>query len=143
MYKDHLKTLKIKLFNLALNPTLFIYLISAAIYLPWFLPNLSDIGPYDETYYLISGRHLLAGNLPDLASGPLISLLYQMTYLPFRNSPFWLIHANSLGRFLLFSFLFMATYFVGGFKLLVCIIRGKATTNSGTCRPSIPEQTIH
>ncbi len=113
MYKDHLKTLNINLLNLALNPTFFIYLISAAIYLPWFLPNLSDIGPYDETYYLISGRHLLAGNLPDLASGPLISLLYQMTYLPFRNSPFWLIHANSLGRFLLFSFLFMATYFVG------------------------------
>ena len=95
------------------EPAFFIYLISTAIYLPWFLPNLSDIGPYDETYYLISGRHILTGNLPDLASGPLISLIYQLTYLPFRNSPFWLIHANSLGRFLFFSFLFLATYFVG------------------------------
>ena len=94
------------------EPAFYIYLISAVIYLPWFLPNLRDIGPYDETYYLISGRNLLQGQLPDLAGGPLLSFFYLLTYLPFINSPFWLIHANSLGRFILFSVVFLGAYHV-------------------------------
>jgi hypothetical protein len=53
---------------------------------------------------------MLKGELPDLAYGPLMSFFYLVCSLPFLNSPFWLIHANSLGRFLLFSSLFLGTW---------------------------------
>ena len=96
------------------TPAFYIYLVAVVIYLPWFLPNLSDIAPWDETYYIISGRNMLSGQLPDLAYGPLLSLFYMFTSLPFLRSPFWLIHANSLGRFLLFSGLFVGAWQVAG-----------------------------
>ena len=92
------------------SPVFYIYLVAVVIYLPWFLPNLSEIAPWDETYYIISGRNILDGQLPDLAYGPLLSLFYMINSLPFLNSPFWLIHTNSLGRFLLFSLLFVGTW---------------------------------
>lgn len=92
------------------SPVFYIYLIAVVIYLPWFLPNLSDIAPWDETYYIVSGKNILNGELPNLAYGPLLSFFYMITSLPFINSPFWLIHANSLGRFLLFSSLFLGTW---------------------------------
>lgn len=92
------------------SPVFYVYLIALVIYLPWFLPNLSDIAPWDETYYIISGRNMLKGEMPDLAYGPLLSFFYLLTSLPFLNSPFWLIHANSLGRFFLFSGLFLGAW---------------------------------
>jgi len=99
--------------SLVSEPAFYVYIIAAVIYLPWFLPNLSDISPWDETYYLVSGRNLLSGQWPSLAYGPLLSVFYAICYLPFRTSNFWLIHANSLGRFLLFSLLFVGTWQVG------------------------------
>ena len=96
--------------DLVRSPAFYIYLVAVVIYLPWFLPNLSDIAPWDETYYIISGRNMLDGQLPDLAYGPLLSFFYLVCSLPFLNSPFWLIHANSLGRFLLFTSLFIGAW---------------------------------
>jgi hypothetical protein len=108
-------SLRIKTFFVGLftEPAFYVYLVAAVIYLPWFLPHLKDIGPWDETYYLISGKALLSGDPPTLAYGPLLSLFYALCYLPFRNSPFWLVQANSLGRFLLFTGLFVGTWQVG------------------------------
>ncbi len=96
--------------GLVKSPAFYVYLVAVVIYLPWFFPNLSDIAPWDETYYIVSGRNMLTGELPDLAYGPLLSFFYLITSLPFLNSPFWLIHANSLGRFLLFSSLFLGAW---------------------------------
>jgi hypothetical protein len=102
--------LKKGLHGLVRSPSFYVYLIAVVIYLPWFLPNLSDIAPWDETYYILSGRNMLRGEMPDLAYGPLLSFFYLITSLPFLKSPFWLIHANSLGRFLLFSSLFLGAW---------------------------------
>ncbi len=96
--------------SLLREPAFYIYLISVVIYLPWFLPTLSDIAPWDETYFIVSGKGLLSGELPELGYGPLLSLVASLGYLPFRNSPFWLIHANSLSRFFLFSFVFVGAW---------------------------------
>ena len=102
--------IKLGVNNLIREPAFYIYLISVVIYLPWFLPNLSDIAPWDETYIIASGRGLLSGDLPELGYGPLLSLVAAISYLPFRGSPFWLIHTNSLYRFLLFSFVFVGAW---------------------------------
>jgi hypothetical protein len=96
--------------SLVREPAFYVYLISAVIYLPWFLPNLSEIAPWDETYYIVSGKGLLNGDWPELGYGPLLSLVAAFSYIPFRTSPFWLIHANSLSRFLLFSFVFVGAW---------------------------------
>ena len=107
------KNLSAKLIALISSPVLYVYLIAVVVYLPWFLPNLSEIAPWDETYYLMSGKLLLSGELPTLAYGPLMALFYAVCNLPFKSSPFWLVHANSLGRFLLFSSLFLGTWQIG------------------------------
>ncbi len=107
------KNLSAKLIALISSPVLYVYLIAVVVYLPWFLPNLSEIAPWDETYYLMSGKLLLSGELPTLAYGPMMALFYAVCNLPFKSSPFWLVHANSLGRFLLFSSLFLGTWQIG------------------------------
>ena len=107
------KTFTQRILGLFQQPAFVIYLIAVVVFLPWFLPNLSDIAPWDETYYLLSGKKMLSGELSSLAYGPLLSFFYMICYLPFKSSPFWLIHANSLGRFLLFSSLFLGTWQVG------------------------------
>jgi len=107
------KNLKKKLLNLINSPAFYIYLFAVVIYLPWFLPNLSEISPWDETYYLMSGKRLFSGEMPSLAYGPLMGVFYAICYLPFKSSPYWLVHVNSLGRFLLFSLLFLGAWQVG------------------------------
>lgn len=104
------KRMQSGLTQLLKTPAFYIYLVAVIIYLPWFLPNLSDIAPWDETYYIVSGRSMWSGEMPDLAYGPLLSFFYMICSLPFVNSPFWLIHANSLGRFLLFTSLFVGAW---------------------------------
>jgi len=112
------------LISLVKEPAFYIYLISLVIYLPLFFPNLSDIGAWDETYYIVNGKEIFSGVWPYLADGPLINFFAGFIYLFFRGSPFWLIHVNSLLRFVLFSFMCGSP--------LRCFIRG---TQSGLdCR---------
>lgn len=105
-FKQGLKTL-------ATSPAFYLYLLAIAIYLPYFLPNLSDIAPWDETYYLLSGKNLLNGQIPAFSGSPVTAIFYALCYLPFKYSPFWLVHTNSLGRFLLFSGVFLGFWQVG------------------------------
>ena len=80
---------------------------------PIFFPNLADLNAWDEAAYVNSGRELLdRGNLPDFAGNPLMSLFYALTYLPFHNSPFWLVQSDSLGRIFLFALLWLSAYLV-------------------------------
>jgi len=115
--KNHLSKLWINirrgLKGLFSEPVFYIYLLAVLLYLPWFLPNISDISPWDETYYIVSGRDMLSGQLPVLGYSPLFSFLAMVCYLFFRDSNFWLIHVNSVMRFLLFSFLFISSWQVG------------------------------
>lgn len=92
---------------------LVVYLIAVFIFSSIFLVNMQDVNIWDETYYIHSGRMLWQGELVTLARSPLASILYGLTYLPFTSSPFWLLLSNSLGRFLLFSLLYWATWFAG------------------------------
>ena len=115
--KNHLLKLWINirrgLKGLFSEPVFYIYLLAVLLYLPCFLPNISDISPWDETYYIVSGRDMLSGQLPVLGYSPLFSFLAMVCYLFFRDSNFWLIHVNSVMRFLLFSFLFISSWQVG------------------------------
>ena len=89
--------------NILTSPSFYIYLFSVLLYLPYFLPNLSDITPWDETYYLLSGKELINGVIPSFSGSPMTAIFYAICYLPFRSSSFWLVQMDSLGRFLLFS----------------------------------------
>ncbi len=102
-----------KLKKIITSPAAVIYLVAVLIFFSTFLVNMENINIWDETFYINGGRQLWQGNLVTLACSPLASFLYGFTYLPFAASPFWLLLSNSLGRFLLFSLLFWATWFVG------------------------------
>lgn len=80
-----------------------------------FLPNLNEINPWDEASYVNKGRELVdLGKWPDYAGNPLVSVFYALTYLPFRSSPYWLIHSDALGRVLLFSLIWWSAVMVAG-----------------------------
>ncbi len=89
-----------------------LYLTNVLLVYANFLPNLGEINLWDEAAYVHSGYRFFISGLPDFGGNPLISLFYALTYLPFRNSPFWLVHSCSLGRFLLFSLLWLSTYLI-------------------------------
>lgn len=61
--------------QLVREPAFYVYLISVVIYLPWFLPTLSEIAPWDETYFIASGKGLVNGDWPVLGYGPFLSLV--------------------------------------------------------------------
>jgi len=107
------QSVKVGIVSILKEPAFYIYLAGVLIYLPLFMPNLSDIAAWDETYYLVNGKAIFSGQLPYLADGPLFNFIAGMLYLIFQKSPFWLIHVNSWMRFLLFSFVFVGTWQVG------------------------------
>jgi hypothetical protein len=78
-----------------------------------FLPNLSDLNPWDESVYINSGRVLVdQGEWPSLAGNPLVAIFFGLTYLPFKSSMLWMVHSASLGKILLLSMLWLGTYLV-------------------------------
>lgn len=87
--------------------------INLILIAPSLFPNLSDIGPWDEMAYVVSGR-LLAdkGEWPVIANNPLTSAFYALTYLPYRASPFWLVHSRTLGKILSFVLLWLSVYLI-------------------------------
>lgn len=92
---------------------LLLFLINLLLISPLFLPNLSDINPWDEANYINKGRELVdLGQWPSFAGDPLVSIFYALTYLPYQHSPYWLVQSCSLGRVLLFSLLWFSAYLV-------------------------------
>ena len=90
---------------------LIFFLISLFLVYPYFVVNLADINPFDESAYINGGRMLLdKGAWSEYGGNPLVDVFYAITYLPFRNSPYWLIYSCELGRFLLFTLLWVSTY---------------------------------
>jgi hypothetical protein len=85
-----------------------IFLLSAAMAYQVFFPSLHEIGGWDEAGYINEGRELAGGTLPRLSHNPAVALLYALTYLPVRSSPYWLIHSCSIARVLLFGLLWLA-----------------------------------
>lgn len=87
--------------------------INLILVAPSLFPNLGDIGPWDEMAYVVGGR-LLAdkGEWPAFANSPLTSAFYALTYLPYRLSPFWLVHSRTLGKTLSFLLLWLSVYLI-------------------------------
>lgn len=101
---------QIKKWNLSLP--LLIYLVDLALLFAFFLPNLSDLNLWDEAAYINSGRFLMAGEIKQFASSPLPSLMYGIFYLFVQKSLFWLLIADALGRFVIFTLFFSGAYLV-------------------------------
>ncbi|MCX5884973.1 MAG: hypothetical protein NT096_03525 [Proteobacteria bacterium] len=94
-----------------LIPLLFI--LNVALVFPIFFPNLSDIGSWDESFYINSGRGVVDGKLlQQFAWNPLLSFLYALVYIPVKFTTFWLIHSCTIGRFILFGLMWLSAYLV-------------------------------
>lgn len=92
-----------------LTPATVLYLLNALLVYAVFFPRLSDLNAWDEAAMIASGPGLLQGGWPIFADNPLLALFYALTYLPFRSSPLWMVYSADLGRFLLFSLLWLGT----------------------------------
>jgi hypothetical protein len=78
------------------------YLVSAS-----FFPNLSEINAWDEATFVNAGRLLLDGQWPLLSNSPLGAIFYALAYVPYADTPLWLVHSVALGRVLLFALLWL------------------------------------
>jgi hypothetical protein len=85
-----------------------IVLLHALIVSRVFFPALSDIGAWDEAFYINEGRELAHGTIPRFSGNPAVATLYALTYLPVHSSPFWLVYSAGIGRVLLFVLLWLA-----------------------------------
>ena len=74
--------------------------------------TLREINFWDEAVYLNTGRSLFLGQLPPFSRNPLIGIFYALTYLPFATSYYWMTQSAMLGRFLLFSLMWISGYLV-------------------------------
>ncbi|MCJ7626714.1 MAG: hypothetical protein MUO76_24750 [Anaerolineaceae bacterium] len=96
------------------DPLLFVALLFliAQLFLVYyeFISSLNDINFWDEAIYMNWGRFLMEGKLPSLTYNPFMALFYGILYLPFKNSPYWLIQICSIGRFLMFCLLWGSAY---------------------------------
>lgn len=89
------------------------FILNIVLIYPILFPNLSDIGMFDESLYINSGRVLVEdGNIPEYAWNPLVACLYAITYIPVQKTTFWLIHSCTIGRFILFGLLWLSAYLV-------------------------------
>jgi hypothetical protein len=93
-----------------INLPLIIYLVNIALLFAYFLPNLSDLNLWDEAAYINSGRLLMEGEIKQFANSPLPSFMYGIFYLFVQKSPFWLLLADALGRFVIFTLFFLGAY---------------------------------
>ena len=91
---------------------LLVFLIQLLFSLYRFFPTLRDINLWDEAVYLNTGRLFAGGTLTSFERNPFIGIVYALTYLPFRNSPYWLMQSASLGRVLLFSLMWWSSYLI-------------------------------
>ncbi len=74
--------------------------------------TLREINFWDEAVYLNTGRSLFLGELPPFSRNPLIGVFYALTYLPFTTSHYWMTQSATLGRFLLFTLMWISGYLV-------------------------------
>ena len=86
------------------------FIVHVSLVLPVLTPNLNDIGMFDESSYVEMGRTV--NNLLPVDETPLTALFYVLTYIPVRNSDFWLIYSCTIGRFVLFGLLWVSWYLV-------------------------------
>jgi hypothetical protein len=90
-----------------------LFLVNLFLVFAIFLPNLSDINPWDEAAYISGGQELMdEGEFPSFGGNPLTSVFFGLTYLPFKTSPYWMVQSVSLARIILFFLLWIGTYLI-------------------------------
>jgi hypothetical protein len=107
-----LRSAKKRIAGRNVSPAAILFVINLVLIYPLMLISLKDLGPFDEMIYIDRGRQLVEGNLPEFARNPFLALLYAATYLPFRASPFWIVHSACAARLILFSLTWLAGYLV-------------------------------
>jgi hypothetical protein len=91
---------------------LFLFALSVFLFFNFFVPSLREINLWDEAVYINTGRLLVEKQLPPFYRNPLVGVLYALTYLPYFSSPFWMVQSATLGRFILFTLLWLSCYLV-------------------------------
>jgi hypothetical protein len=90
-----------------------LFLVNFFLVFAFFLPNLVDINPWDESAYVRCGQLLIdEGKFPSYGGNPVTCIFFGLTYLPFKNSVFWMVQSISLARAILFIFLWIGLYMV-------------------------------
>ncbi len=90
-----------------------LFLVNFFLVFAFFLPNLSDINPWDEAAYFRGGQQFIdEGEFPAYAGNPLTILFFGLTYLPYKTSPHWMVLSISLARGLSFFLLWIGMYLV-------------------------------
>lgn len=89
-----------------------LFFLNITMVYPVFFPALNQINGWDEAFYVERGRELVGGVLPQFAENPAVAVLYAVSYLPFMNSPQWLVETDALGRFVLFVLLWFSSLLV-------------------------------
>jgi len=92
---------------------LIFFVVNVFLVFAIFLPNFSDLNPWDEAAYIAGGKALAeGGKLPRFVGNPITTLFFALTYLPFQASPYWMVHSISLARIFLFSMLWLSIYLI-------------------------------
>jgi hypothetical protein len=90
-----------------------LFLVNIFLVFAIFLPSLSDINPWDEAGYVSAGQELIdEGGFPSIGGNPLMCILFGLTYLPFKSSPYWMVQSISLARIILFVLLWIGVYLI-------------------------------
>jgi hypothetical protein len=103
---------KSRLVRFISSPPLILFLVNILLIHPIFLPELHDLGMWDEAAFIQTGYRAFSGGLPPFAANPFMSLMYGALYLLFGRSPFWMVHLASAARVIMFSLLWWGTYLV-------------------------------
>jgi hypothetical protein len=90
-----------------------LFVLNLAMVYRVFFPSLNQINGWDEAFYVERGRALVGGVLPQFSENPAVAALYAVTYLPFMNSPHWLVQTDAFGRVVLFVLLWVSSVLVG------------------------------
>ncbi len=78
------------------------------------LPSYDEINPFDAAKYIESGRQLVdGGELREISRSPTLALMYAGIYLFVRGSLNWFVLSAGIGNILLYSFLWLATFYFG------------------------------
>ncbi|MEN8242866.1 MAG: hypothetical protein ABFS17_13170 [Chloroflexota bacterium] len=74
--------------------------------------RITEINYWDEANYIIRGRALTQGTLPEFSWSPLTTSFFALLYLPFASQGNWLPAVASIGRVIIFLLSFLSLYLV-------------------------------
>lgn len=107
-----IENMKNRIASLTASPVFILYLTNLLLVHPIFLPEMHDLGLWDEAAFISTGRIAFSSGLPAFSANPLMYLLFGIPYLFVARSPFWMVHLASIVRFLSFTLIWWGTYLV-------------------------------